>query len=113
MLAHYAGSDVNVDDLMKNNFSRAGTFIPPEPKQEPKADVAPAAQNKAKPRRVFSEANPAKTSNPTRPVAKPTVALNVKGGNINSAIAHKMATELAAMPASERAALIAGVRVAA
>ena len=108
MLKHYAGADINIDDLMSNNFNRAGVFIPPEPQNKPetvsKTEEAPPA-----PRRVFTSSG--RADRQAKPNIKNTVTLNTASGNVNTVEAHKIAAELSALTPAERAAMLANVKV--
>ena len=107
MLKHYAG-DVDIDDLMSNNFNRAGVFIPPAAQNKPEtaseADEAPPA-----PRRVFTSSG--KADRQPKAAVKNTVTLNTASGNVNTVEAHKFAAELSALTPAERAAMLANVKV--
>ena len=107
MLKHYAG-DVDIDDLMSNNFNRAGAFIPPEAQNKPetvsKTEEAPPA-----PRRVFTSSG--RADRQAKPNIKNTVTLNTASGNVNTVEAHKIAAELSALTPAERAAMLANVKV--
>ena len=108
MLKHYAGADINIDDLMSNNFNRAGAFIPPEPKPQPKQETK-TEEPKPAPRRVFTSSG--KADKQAKPNIKNTVTLNTASGNVNTVEAHKIAAELSALTPAERAAMLANVKV--
>ena len=45
MLKHYAGADINIDDLMSNNFNRAGRSFHPNRSLNPNKRLRPRNQN--------------------------------------------------------------------
>ena len=108
MITHYA-PDANIEDLLSNNFSRAGKFIAPQP------SASPEPEKKVSNPRTVTRRVPAATDNgqsQTKPRAKAEVGLN-PNGNMASVDAFNLATSLQTMTSAERTALLAGVRITA